>query len=962
MTESSFLRRFSSRIERLDHAFLRDRLREATTYDRIAGYFRSSIFEVAAEEIARIDRVRIVCNSDLDPDDLRTSQAVRAQLMRERWWEGGRGELPVEVESLLHRARYRRLAEMLAARDANGRPKIEIRVVDRQNAPLVHGKAGIITRRDGGKSCFVGSVNETLDAWSKHYEIVWEDSSDDGVAWTQAEFDFLWEKAVALPDAIIAEVKRCADRVEIAVPDCPAWELGGETDIARAAMAEAPIVRSGAMLQPWQKSFVAEFLRHRDWYGKARLLLADEVGVGKTLSLATSALASALLDDGPVLILAPATLCEQWQAELKDKLGVPSARWLSNRKEWIDAEHRVIRTRGAEDVARCPTRIAIVSTGLIVQGTAEAEALLARRAAPGEAPIGTLILDEAHKARASAQPGQPREPNNLLKFMIRAAAKARHVLLGTATPIQTDIRELWDQLEILSSGASHVFGGALSPWRKHDEALAITTGRVRPRGLEDAWAWLRFSLPAGKEADRVFSMIRGDLGLGDDRFETDRSWTDLDTASTRPELEDRLTHDADGLGFLQRNNPIVRHTILRKRKALEQEGLLTPVAVDLHPMTDENEPVTRAFFGAHGKAVATSAAIDAATAAAERYCAALGQRSRGAAYLRSLILQRICSSAASGRATAERLLAAWTPTVDGRAPGRELDENEELAPREREAMAPIGEAERDALREIVARMGEVCAQPHDAMGADPKWRVVRHYLIERGWLRHGCIVFSQYYDTVRFLADTLALALPETTVAVYAGADRSGMHRDGHFAACPREAIKHAVREGAVKLVIATDAACEGLNLQTLGTLINVDLPWNPSRLQQRIGRIQRFGQRRPSVDMLSLVYENTRDEVIYERLSARMKDRFDLFGQVPDVIEDEWTENAETYDRECDRYINNRRVANPFDLRWGGSAAGAGLSADERKWQDGWETCAKVISRRDVVDKMNEGWSRSSG
>ena len=48
-----------------------------------------------------------------------------------------------------------------------------------------------------------------------------------------------------------------------------------------------------------------------------------------------------------------------------------------------------------------------------------------------------------------------------------------------------------------------------------------------------------------------------------------------------------------------------------------------------------------------------------------------------------------------------------------------------------------------------------------------------------------------------------------------------------------------------IRIMVATDAACEGLNLQTLGTLINVDLPWNPTRLEQRIGRIKRFGQTR---------------------------------------------------------------------------------------------------------------------
>ena len=94
------------------------------------------------------------------------------------------------------------------------------------------------------------------------------------------------------------------------------------------------------------------FLQHRETYGKARLLLADEVGVGKTLSLAASAMLSALLDDGPVLILCPSTLTLQWQVELKDRLGIPSAVWSSTKKVWIDPNGHIIKTRGPEEIAR----------------------------------------------------------------------------------------------------------------------------------------------------------------------------------------------------------------------------------------------------------------------------------------------------------------------------------------------------------------------------------------------------------------------------------------------------------------------------------------------------------------------------------------------------------------------------------------------------------------------------------
>jgi SNF2 family DNA or RNA helicase len=97
---------------------------------------------------------------------------------------------------------------------------------------------------------------------------------------------------------------------------------------------ESNLYRQGDELMPWQRAFVSLFLEHRDIYGGARILLADEVGVGKTLSIAGSALVSALLGDGPILILCPATLTTQWQLELKDKLNIPSAVWLSTEKAW----------------------------------------------------------------------------------------------------------------------------------------------------------------------------------------------------------------------------------------------------------------------------------------------------------------------------------------------------------------------------------------------------------------------------------------------------------------------------------------------------------------------------------------------------------------------------------------------------------------------------------------------------
>jgi hypothetical protein len=464
-------------------------------------------------------------------------------------------------------------------------------------------------------------------------------------------------------------------------------------------------------------------------------------------------------------------------------------------------------------------------------------------------------------------------------------------------------------------------------------------------------------------------VLRQDLNLSDDVYTTDRPWTEI-SGYVREELEDRLQHDREGVAFLQLNNPIVRHTIFRRRKALEQAHLLRPIAVDLNPTGLENDARTRAFFadGSHG--LVTTGQLETALADAERFCEKLSARRKSTGYLKSLLLQRICSSAASGLATCRVLLGEPAPAKEGPNPARQAvierlriahslreDDNEELLPEELAQTGSLMGTEREHLRTAIAILEDILAAPRNSPAADPKWRVLRHYLIDREWLELGAIIFSQFFDSVFWIATSLAAELLDEPVAVYAGAGRSGVFRDGRFVSCARDDIKKAVRERAGRLLVATVAACEGLNLQMLGTLINIDLPWNPSRLEQRIGRIKRIGQRRDAVDVLNLVYAGTRDEVIYDRLSRRMRDRFDLFGQLPDVIEDDWIDDADALDRELESFIEKRRSANAFSLRWGGTTTGTEVGEDERAWQNAWETCSRVISRRDLALVMAEGW-----
>ena len=128
-------------------------------------------------------------------------------------------------------------------------------------------------------------------------------------------------------------------------------------------------------------------------------------------------------------------------------------------------------------------------------------------------------------------------------------------------------------------------------------------------------------------------------------------------------------------------------------------------------------------------------------------------------------------------------------------------------------------------------------------------------------------------------------AFPDEPVALYAGGAASFVQRGDERRTAAREQIKRAIQDGDIRLVCATDAACEGLNLQRLGAQVNIDMPWNPSRLEQRKGRIQRIGQARDNVHVLNLRYAGTVEDEVYAALSQRFGDIFSVLGQLAGLL-----------------------------------------------------------------------------
>ncbi|HFE66193.1 MAG TPA: hypothetical protein ENJ93_02935, partial [Chloroflexi bacterium] len=151
--------------------------------------------------------------------------------------------------------------------------------------------------------------------------------------------------------------------------------------------------------------------------------------------------------------------------------------------------------------------------------------------------------------------------------------------------------------------------------------------------------------------------------------------------------------------------------------------------------------------------------------------------------------------------------------------------------------------------------------------------------------RPTVIIFTQYTDTMDYLREQLQ-AVYRGKVACYSG--RGGETWNGiTWVPTPKEVVKNRFREGEIKILLATESASEGLNLQTCGVLINYDMPWNPMRVEQRIGRIDRIGQTYEQVWIYNYFYRDTIEDRIYQALADRISWFEDVVGNLQPILAD---------------------------------------------------------------------------
>ena len=258
---------------------------------------------------------------------------------------------------------------------------------------------------------------------------------------------------------------------------------------------------------------------------------------------------------------------------------------------------------------------------------------------------------------------------------------------------------------------------------------------------------------------------------------------------------------------------------------------------------------------------------------AEAWDAASADERQAVGFVLTIYRRRLSSSFAALRATLEGRLAK----LEGRAKGLPFDEDDLVAAADEDEDPddPGDLAERAATRSETGRLHELIASVR-TLPTDTKAEVLIEELkkLDADGYRQA-VIFTQYTDTLDFLREHLVGAFGDVVICFSGrGGERRGP--DGRWTTIDREKTKQRFRDGQARFLLCTDAAAEGLNFQFCGALVNVDMPWNPMRVEQRIGRIDRLGQSFSVVRIINLHYANTVEADVY----ATLRDRIDLFGK----------------------------------------------------------------------------------
>ncbi len=885
-------------------------LSRSLKYDRMAGYFTSSSLAAASQGFSAFTslggKLRLIVGSDLQIEDIQAvldgdSQRLTHKLGNEledmNIWpeETKRG---VELLSWMVAHEYLEIRVAFRVSLVTGKPITYNSTED----GYVHEKWAIFYDTEGNRILASGSLNESERALQKNAENLdinaewWNDVAKSKVDEAEEDFDLLWKdkvphiKVFTLPQAIKEKLVRIgkAVRIPTEIDGTPGIEenplLTSKEILQFLLIKEGPRLPGGQYvgmkttpINPWPHQDIVARRLVETW--PYSYLMCDEVGLGKTIE-AGLALRSLILS-GRVkrtMIAAPAGLTHQWHRELATKFYLPFGRACSGSSPKHEYLLPLEETRHSSSLYS--PDLSIVSTGLVTQKHRQS-------AIKNASDFDIVLVDEAHYARRkdpAAKDGTRIDPKygNLYKRIDGTIRdKTKSLWLATATPMQLNWIESYDLIRLTKRVGAFKDDPYLT-----DFYYQLLSNLVNNGDLDECqWSFLRKTVLSIQSQDPLlYEYLKTNLFNASFRTLI-RRWLKNGYA---PVGTGKLRSKKLLFSVAPLSRVMERHTrqLLKiyKEKGQLKANLAERTILPIPPLKFSSQE-KQAYEELQDYCQELKKQI-------EQNCSDGNKRASIGFYL-SFLRLRFASSLFAIRQTLRRRLVKVIATLENQLVhdtdfdwsdfDQEIDIPDERCLEDflKDRTPADLEWEKSRLEEMLVNLEDLTKTPFK----------IQHLLsvLNSRRISHldkriqQTVIFTRFTDTLNDLVSRLRIVDPSMRIGIYSGKscsyyDSSSKKMKGSN----REEIKHRFLQGEIDVLICTDAAAEGLNLQTADLLINLDLPWNPMKLEQRIGRIDRIGQKYKEIYVLNLCYLGSAEEIVYGRLIKRLGEAMNVVGNMP--------------------------------------------------------------------------------
>lgn len=871
--------------------FLLPSVGEAVCYDRITSFYTVESLLAISQGIdslyRRHGKMRLIIGVHSFPSEFVEASIRRKYLQSEI--ERIRDEVKEGISTLSDKLKKDRLAT-LAWMVEDG--LLEIKAAAVKGSGIFHPKTLLLTDSNGDKLVAVGSPNETSSGLGGNFEQIMVATSwgaPEAVSIQGQFFDSLWHNEH--DDAVVVDVSEdtavmilssLGDEYRRAThPKTKKTKGNGLIEESSKMLANFFVSGDVPALYVHQERAVIEALSR--W--PVRVLFSDEVGLGKTFEVAaTMTFMIKYCGVKRVIILTPKSVLKQWQDELSEHFSINAWLYDSGSKSYIDTHGKTIDMGNRSPIGKGSPDIILMSAQYARGSGAAGDIFsLADSVLPE-----LLIVDEAHSARVSKSVSGSTQKTRMYRMLERVSRLIPHLILATATPMQKDANEYHAILNLL---------GLPKAWQKirnYQTSLRLISSQDVP-DTSDAYSAATLLMKTIDEMTPDLSRLeapesvalQGLLQLQGkaDQYEigsyVQRNWTEFRSVFIKLHPAHLLT---------------VRNT----RRSLSQVGYKFPKRNLREESIEDSMPI-QLFYYKVDKYLSDE-------------CFSIEQvlypdRKISLGFIRVSYRQRVASSLYSCKESLsrryEKALALKQILEQGRqfksanAAGLDpslywdsLDSDELLGQDIDETGTDTSNIDFRALKRAVGiestALSSLIHEAERLLHDHGDLKICRSIsLAERCLLRGDAVLlFSRYTDTIDALLNEFKQvgAAEKYAYGVYTGQE-SVIVNQGIETPCDKNTLKRELFSGRIKIVFCSDAASEGLNLQAARVLINVDVPWTPARLEQRIGRIARLGQIAAEVDVYNVWYPYSIEARMYHRIQKRLEETDLAIGEFPEIV-----------------------------------------------------------------------------